>query len=128
MSAAAGDSGEGDAPRKITLKVKPPTAPAPGEEDDVPDSDDAQSDSDYEEEKDWTDLEAKMDHAHRPLYVGKDRHVIVEKFSPFFRFAEDFMIAIAEPVSRCRPPLCSLHTFINPRVTLAAMQAKREAG
>lgn len=105
MSTPSGDitpGGEGlgnAAPRKITIKMSAPKPPQPGE-DDVPDSDDAQSDSENEEEKDWTDLEAKMDHAHRPLYVGKDKRVIVEKFSPFFRFAEDFMIAIAEPVSR----------------------------
>jgi len=60
------------------------------------------SDEEDGETQDWTDLIAKADHSNRPLYVGKNKHAFLERFSPFFRYAEDFMIAIAEPVSRCQ--------------------------
>jgi len=43
----------------------------------------------------------KVDHASRPLWVAPDGHIFLESFSPVYRHAHDFMIAIAEPV--CRP-------------------------
>ena len=88
----------------IRLKMKLPTR---REQDELGDeeAEDAGGDSDGiedEEEKDWTDLEAKADHSSRPLYVGKNKHCFLERFSPFFKYSEDFMIAISEPVSRCQ--------------------------
>ena len=69
--------------------------------------DDAEEDAacesdDNDEEKDWSDMIAKADHSSRPLFVGKNRHCFLERFSPLFKYCEDFMIAISEPVSRCR--------------------------
>ena len=89
--------------KRIKVTIVPPKAKPFGEDDadNVKESDGEDSDDDEFQEKDWTDLIAKKDHASRPLYVGKDRHIFVEKFSPFFRYIEDFIIAIAEPVSRC---------------------------
>jgi DNA excision repair protein ERCC-3 len=104
MSEAAEADGDSSGARRIKITIKPPTAKEPGEADDVDnvqESDAEDSDDDGVQEKDWTDLIAKKDHSSRPLYVGKDRHIFVEKFSPFFRYIEDFIIAIAEPVSRC---------------------------
>ncbi|WVQ63251.1 uncharacterized protein L199_001402 [Kwoniella botswanensis] len=42
----------------------------------------------------------KSDHALRPLWVDDKGNIIVEAFAPFARQAQDFLVAIAEPVSR----------------------------
>jgi len=46
-------------------------------------------------------MQMKEDHASRPLYVAPDGHIFLESFSPVYRHARDFLIAISEPV--CRP-------------------------
>ncbi|MBV98830.1 TFIIH basal transcription factor complex helicase XPB subunit, partial [Eschrichtius robustus] len=43
----------------------------------------------------------KGDHTSRPLWVAPDGHVFLEAFSPVYKYAQDFLVAIAEPV--CRP-------------------------
>ncbi|XP_064926733.1 general transcription and DNA repair factor IIH helicase subunit XPB isoform X1 [Columba livia] len=43
----------------------------------------------------------KADHASRPLWVAPDGHIFLEAFSPIYKYAQDFLVAIAEPV--CRP-------------------------
>ncbi|XP_036740010.1 general transcription and DNA repair factor IIH helicase subunit XPB isoform X2 [Manis pentadactyla] len=43
----------------------------------------------------------KDDHASRPLWVAPDGHIFLEAFSPVYKYAQDFLVAIAEPV--CRP-------------------------
>ncbi|KRX79019.1 DNA excision repair protein haywire [Trichinella sp. T6] len=43
----------------------------------------------------------KADHQFRPLWIAPDGHVFLESFSPVYKHAHDFLIAIAEPV--CRP-------------------------
>ncbi|KFP29139.1 TFIIH basal transcription factor complex helicase XPB subunit, partial [Colius striatus] len=43
----------------------------------------------------------KVDHASRPLWVAPDGHIFLEAFSPVYKYAQDFLVAIAEPV--CRP-------------------------
>ncbi|XP_075789151.1 general transcription and DNA repair factor IIH helicase/translocase subunit XPB isoform X1 [Pelodiscus sinensis] len=43
----------------------------------------------------------KGDHCSRPLWVAPDGHVFLEAFSPVYKYAQDFLVAIAEPV--CRP-------------------------
>ncbi|XP_010178352.1 PREDICTED: TFIIH basal transcription factor complex helicase XPB subunit-like, partial [Mesitornis unicolor] len=43
----------------------------------------------------------KVDHASRPLWVAPDGHIFLEAFSPLYKYAQDFLVAIAEPV--CRP-------------------------
>ena len=92
-------------PKRLTIKIIAPTKKAEkdaeGEDDNVQESEGEDSDEDGFQEKNYLDLIAKKDHASRPLYVGRDRQIFVEKFSPFFRYIEDFIVAIAEPVSRC---------------------------
>jgi hypothetical protein len=44
--------------------------------------------SDEEGEKDWTDMMLKANHSSRPLFVGKNKHIFLERFSAFFKFAE----------------------------------------
>nr|XP_058157156.1 general transcription and DNA repair factor IIH helicase subunit XPB isoform X2 [Dasypus novemcinctus] len=43
----------------------------------------------------------KDDHTSRPLWVAPDGHIFLEAFSPVYKYAQDFLVAIAEPV--CRP-------------------------
>ncbi len=58
------------------------------------------------QEQDFAWLHLKPDHASRPLWISpEDGHIILEAFSPIAEQAQDFLVAIAEPVSRyaCRP-------------------------
>lgn len=57
---------------------------------------------------DFSNLQLKPDHANRPLWVCPDGRVFLETFSPVYKQAYDFLIAIAEPVSR---PEC-IHEYV----------------
>jgi hypothetical protein len=46
-------------------------------------------------------LPLKPDHQNRPLWISPDGSLFMESFSPVAEQAQDFLIAIAEPVSRC---------------------------
>lgn len=46
-------------------------------------------------------MELKTDFSSRPLYVAPNGHIFLETFSPVYKNAHDFLIAISEPV--CRP-------------------------
>lgn len=46
-------------------------------------------------------LDLKQDFSSRPLYVAPNGHIFLETFSPVYKNAHDFLIAISEPV--CRP-------------------------
>ena len=53
------------------------------------------------QEQDFSWLNLKPDHASRPLWISpEDGHIILEAFSPIAEQAQDFLVAIAEPVSR----------------------------
>lgn len=45
-------------------------------------------------------MELKPDNASRPLWVAPNGHIFLEAFSPVYKHAHDFLIAIAEPVCR----------------------------
>uniref|UniRef100_A0A8R1I3T1 General transcription and DNA repair factor IIH helicase/translocase subunit XPB n=1 Tax=Caenorhabditis japonica TaxID=281687 RepID=A0A8R1I3T1_CAEJA len=47
------------------------------------------------------DMPLKADYPSRPLWVAPDGHIFLESFSPVYKHARDFLIAISEPV--CRP-------------------------
>ncbi len=49
---------------------------------------------------DYTFLPLKPDHESRPLWVCDDGRIILEAFSTIAQHAEDFLVAISEPVSR----------------------------
>ena len=52
-------------------------------------------------EQDYSYLNLKPDHAARPLWIDPiEGHIILEGFSPIAEQAQDFLVAIAEPVSR----------------------------
>ncbi|KAI3972026.1 hypothetical protein MKW92_040184 [Papaver armeniacum] len=62
--------------------------------------------------------ELKPDHIHRPLWACADGRIILETYSPLYKQAVDFLIAIAEPV--CRPEL--LHEYnLTPHSLYAAV-------
>ena len=46
-------------------------------------------------------MELRPDHESRPLWVAPNGHIFLETFSPVYKHAHDFLIAISEPV--CRP-------------------------
>lgn len=51
--------------------------------------------------QDFTFLPLKADHQSRPLWISpEDGHIILEGFSPIAEQAQDFLVAISEPVSR----------------------------
>ncbi|KAE8721960.1 DNA repair helicase XPB1 [Hibiscus syriacus] len=50
--------------------------------------------------RDFTKLELKQDHGNRPLWACADGRIFLETFSPLYKQAYDFLIAIAEPVCR----------------------------
>jgi DNA excision repair protein ERCC-3 len=53
-------------------------------------------------ENDFSWLHLKSDHAARPIWISpEDGHIILEAFSPIAEQAQDFLVAISEPVSRC---------------------------
>ncbi|XP_010494234.1 PREDICTED: DNA repair helicase XPB1-like [Camelina sativa] len=60
-----------------------------------------------EKKRDFTDLELKPDHGNMPLWACADGRIFLETFSPLYKQAYDFLIAIAEPV--CRPE--SMHEY-----------------
>lgn len=48
----------------------------------------------------FLDLQLAKDFDNRPLYVTPDGHIFLETFSNFYKPAYDFVVAIAEPVTR----------------------------
>lgn len=48
-----------------------------------------------------SEMTLKPDHSSRPLWVAPNGHIFLESFSPVYKHAHDFLIAISEPV--CRP-------------------------
>ena len=51
--------------------------------------------------KDYSkELTLRDDHAIRPLWVAPDGNIFLETFSPLYKHAQDFLVTIAEPVSR----------------------------
>jgi len=53
------------------------------------------------EGNDFSWLHLKTDHSARPIWISpEDGHIILEAFSPIAEQAQDFLVAISEPVSR----------------------------
>ncbi|KAI5655449.1 hypothetical protein M9H77_32636 [Catharanthus roseus] len=85
------------------------------------------NDDDYRDgegkKRDFTKLELKLDHANRPLWACADGRIFLETFSPLYKQAYDFLIAIAEPV--CRPE--SMHEYnLTPHSLYAAVSVGLE--
>ena len=55
----------------------------------------------FPDDRDFSSLPLKSDHATRPIYISPSSgNIILEAFHPLASHATDFLIAIAEPVSR----------------------------
>lgn len=54
------------------------------------------------ETRSFSTLVLSEDNKNRPLYVCPDGHIFLETFNPYYKPAYDFLISIAEPVSRPR--------------------------
>ena len=63
---------------------------------------DTKADEDEFGAKDYrSQMVLKTDNKWRPLWVAPNGHIFLESFSPVYKHAHDFLIAISEPV--CRP-------------------------
>jgi len=69
-------------------------------------------------ENDFSWLHLKTDHSARPVWISpEDGHIILEAFSPIAEQAQDFLVAISEPVSRyANTPFC--HNDVHVRIRL----------
>ncbi|KAG9440270.1 hypothetical protein H6P81_020435 [Aristolochia fimbriata] len=87
------------------------------------DEDDRGEDESEPKKRDFSKLELKPDHANRPLWACADGRIFLETFSPLYKQAYDFLIAIAEPV--CRPE--SMHEYnLTPHSLYAAVSVGLE--
>lgn len=67
-------------------------------------------------EQDFSWLHLKPDHASRPLWISpEDGHIILEAFSPIAEQAQDFLVAISEPVSRYAVRFDDVDTMLDRR-------------
>lgn len=58
---------------------------------------------------DLGDQRLKGDHSSRPLWIDENGTIILEGFSPIAEQAQDFLVAVAEPVSRSVDSSASFH-------------------
>ncbi|XP_022855326.1 DNA repair helicase XPB1-like, partial [Olea europaea var. sylvestris] len=117
-----GNGEKGRPSKKIKLSKEDYRASAAEDEaSHFPDDDDIR---DAEGKKrDFSKLELKPDHANRPLWACADGRIFLETFSPLYKQAYDFLIAIAEPV--CRPE--SMHEYnLTPHSLYAAVSVGLE--
>ncbi|WVZ69219.1 hypothetical protein U9M48_018039 [Paspalum notatum var. saurae] len=120
----------GDGDRHRTPKRHKSSAPSKAalvdesaEFDYADDFDDEPRDGMEVKKRDFTKLELKPDHANRPLWACADGRIFLETFSPLYKQAYDFLIAIAEPV--CRPE--SMHEYnLTPHSLYAAVSVGLE--
>lgn len=61
--------------------------------------------------RDFSKLELKPDHVNRPLWACADGRIFLETFSPLYKQAYDFLIAIAEPVCRYNSYISNLFVY-----------------
>lgn len=55
---------------------------------------------------DFSWLHLKLDHPSRPVWINPDDgHIFLEGFSPIADQAQDFLVAVSEPVSRYDPDI-----------------------
>ena len=72
---------------------------------------------------DFRRMVLKRDHVNRPLWVCEDSRIFLETFSPVYKQAYDFLIAIAEPVCR---PYCIHEYVLTPYSLYAAVSVGLE--
>lgn len=72
-------------------------------------------------ERDFSGLTLADDHEQRPVWVTPKGHIFLETFSPIYKQAYDFLIAIADPVSRP----CHIHEY---KITQYSLYAAASLG
>ncbi|KAK8948315.1 DNA repair helicase XPB1 [Platanthera guangdongensis] len=119
-----GDGDRGRPKKKLKNSAKASHFVEYKELDYAEDFDEETGDRDGEAKKrDFTKLELKLDHSNRPLWACSDGRIFLETFSPLYKQAYDFLIAIAEPV--CRPE--SMHEYnLTPHSLYAAVSVGLE--
>ncbi|KAG2599934.1 general transcription and DNA repair factor IIH helicase subunit XPB1-like [Panicum virgatum] len=124
MAGGDGDRHRGPKRHKSSAPSKAALVDESAEFDYADDFDEDALDADKEVKKrDFTKLELKPDHASRPLWACADGRIFLETFSPLYKQAYDFLIAIAEPV--CRPE--SMHEYnLTPHSLYAAVSVGLE--
>lgn len=117
--------------RSISPKIKHESYDEIEEEEEGVDNEDDDDDDnrDYDEDEDpsiWEDanLELKPNHESLPLYVTSKRIVYLETFSPMYKEATAFLIAIAVPLSRLR---CIHEYLIDNHTLFSAMSVGKTA-
>jgi biotin synthase-related radical SAM superfamily protein len=64
-------------------------------------------------ERDYSDVQLCKNAESRPLYISPDDgHIFLEAFSPFAEQAQDFLVAISEPVSRYYRSIIIIKQFL----------------
>ncbi len=96
--ATASTTFEGDIVQSVCL----PTFPVPP------------IDSIFHRTRDFQNLPFRADHVNRPLWVCTNHHIFLETYSPMYKQAYDFLIAISEPVSRPK----FIHEYVITRYSL----------
>lgn len=92
------------------------------------DPEDGQADSSGERALDCRTLAVKPDYAMRPLWVATNGRIFLESFSPIYKQARDFLVAISEPVVRVKQQTsCPLSTH-NPSSPLFFLFGMCRAG
>ncbi|KAG2590928.1 hypothetical protein PVAP13_5NG455500 [Panicum virgatum] len=124
MAGGDGDRHRGPKRHKSSAPSKAALVDESAEFDYADDFDEDALDADKEVKKrDFTKLELKPDHASRPLWACADGRIFLETFSPLYKQAYDFLIAIAEPV--CRQE--SMHEYnLTPHSLYAAVSVGLE--
>ncbi|CAL0313355.1 unnamed protein product [Lupinus luteus] len=117
------DDGEGGDKNRPFKKLKSNTKFDDSRKGFVEDDDDDGYDDEDTKTKDFSKLELKPDHPNRPLWACGNGRIFLETFSPLYKQAYDFLIAIAEPV--CRPE--SMHEYnLTPHSLYAAVSVGLE--
>lgn len=108
--------------RSFTQDILPlPPLPRAAQEAALPMENGTDDESDDLDLRDFSSLPLRPDHETRPVWVSGDMRILLETFSPIYKQAYDFLVAIAEPVSR--PEL--LHEY---RLTPYALYAAVSVG
>ncbi|KAL7343894.1 tRNA guanine-N1-methyltransferase [Rhodotorula toruloides] len=91
--------GGGGAAESASTSATMPTLKTPGVA--ASDAAGALVSSNFRQDRDYGYLPLRPDQASRPFYiVPSTGHIILENFHPLAKYATDFLVAIAEPVSR----------------------------
>lgn len=82
-------------------------------------------------ENDYSWLHLRADHPARPIWINpEDGHILLEAFPPIAEQAQDFLVAISEPVSRyanasCHTTSVHIRTRLDPDLRSSTSTSSR---